>query len=206
MRNERLLYSQALIFFLRFLFFSAALSLAWETLSGPYLQTLVPAVNALLKAGLPPAARLDYDGQWMRLALVGTDQVTTNLRFTGYRLLHLQAVAGIAFFAACPGLGYRTRAAWMGAVAALLWFSQVWVLYEGICLVLAEYGARLPTEERVAWRRDGWPTATGPGPLYAWWNTWGGPVLVLLLWMATHWQRLKPEGLRAEDAPQHEKP
>ena len=79
------------------------------------------------------------------------------------------------------------------AVSALLWASQVWVLYEGVALALADYGAKLAAHERTQWIHTGWPTATEPGPIYAWWNMWGGSSLVLLAWIAAHGRRLLPD-------------
>lgn len=192
MATERLQTIGALGFFVRFLFFATVLSLVWEQLSGPYWQSLLPAVNGLLEASLPPSARLENDGQWMRLILVDVAGATTNLRFVGPQIIHLQAVPGVALFAATPGLSYRALIGWIAAISALLWASQVWILYEGVALALADYGAKLTAHERTQWLQTGWPTATEPGSMYSWWNMWGGLALVMLAWITAHGRRLLP--------------
>lgn len=176
----------ALAFLRRFLIASTAISLAWEPLSGFYLATLLPAVNALLDTGAF-SVRLEQRAHLVSLVLRGQDGSVYHLRFTGYELLHLHAVAAAALFAATPGLSRTSKARWIAALLALFWLSQVWSLYAGTLLALAEYWEQLPVPKQDALRQSGWPdlvdAANDGQRLYAWWNIWRGPTLALVLWI-----------------------
>ncbi|MEE3257912.1 MAG: hypothetical protein VX293_01760 [Candidatus Latescibacterota bacterium] len=59
-------------------------------------------------------------------------------------------------------------------------------MYEGTLISLAEYWAQLSASRREVLRQSGWSAELGDGAsgvLYAWWNMWGGPALVLVLWI-----------------------
>ncbi|MEE3257913.1 MAG: hypothetical protein VX293_01765 [Candidatus Latescibacterota bacterium] len=106
---NNLLQSEAALAFLgRFLVASTVLSLIWEPFAGFYLATLLPAVNALFDTGAL-AIHLEREVQWINLVVRSPNGSVQNLRFSGYELLHLQAVAGVALFAATAGLLWRSK-------------------------------------------------------------------------------------------------
>ena len=183
-----------LVFLGRFLLVSTIISLAWEPLAGYYLATLLPAVNALLDIGVL-AIHLERDAQWMKLVVQSPDGSVQSLRFSGYQMLHLHAVAGVALFAATPVLSRPSKARWIAGLLLLFWLSQVWTLHEGTLRALAEYWQQLPTDRQQTLRQSGWPAdffAPTEGGLYAWWNMWGGAALVLALWMVAVERYLLP--------------
>jgi hypothetical protein len=175
-----------LAFLLRFLAVSTLVSLLWTPLSEYYLAILLPVVNGLLDIGAP-SLHLEQYAQVLVLVVRSLDGSVHHLRFSGYELLHLHAVAGVALFAATPGLSTSDKGWWIIVMLALFWVTQVWSLYVGTFTALAEYWTQLPESRRQALLQSGWPSGFAEGSstgdfVFGWWNMWGGPALPLVLW------------------------
>ena len=176
-----------LLFLGRFLLASTLLSLVWNLFSSSYLATVIPAVNGLFSLD-GSFIRLEQYRQTLLLVYQAVEGEPLRLRFTGHEMVYLNSVAAMAVFAAVPASRTGWKLRWVAGVAALFWLAHVFSFYTGGHIAFWDYCAQLPVEkmrELSTPGKEGFP----PGvewifrSLFGLWNTWGGPALIVTLWL-----------------------
>ena len=176
-----------LLFLGRFLLASSLLFLAWNLLSSSYFATVIPAVNGLFSLD-GSFIRLEQSRQTLLLVYRGVEGTHLRLQFTGHEMVYLNTVAGMAVFAAIPAFRTDWRLRWVAGVAALFWLMHVFSFYMGGHIAFWDYCAQLPVEKMRELSTTG-KEGFSPGvewifrSLFGLWSTWGGPALIVTLWL-----------------------
>jgi hypothetical protein len=173
-------------FFGRFLLIAALFSVLWELVATAYLSILLPIANILLDIG-DTHTHLEIHSDGVLLVFEDLTGGIHRLRFSGYELIFLYPVATVALFAATPHLETGAKLRW--CTGALVAFSalQIINLYAGTYSALIQYWIQQPALRRENLAHNGWPTDISTSYwhelFFAWWNTWGGQGLALVLWI-----------------------
>lgn len=171
----------------RFLLAAVLLLLAWTYLADYYAATLLIPVNWIFAIqGMP--VELAQRGGTLVLGIPGGGGQLRYFQLQGHDLTYLNLPAAMALLVAMPGWSLRGRLNWCAATSALLWVTHVLGLYGGGYSAIGAYvGSQSPEIRGRLVDSLGEAFSTGLadslGYSVGWWSIWGGPVLILLLWV-----------------------